>query len=162
MKKTLAELKALWVTGYTPTEADFADLFDSYPNFLSNILATPDGRVYFCNQNIYTEIDAANSHISIVPDLSALTSLSVLNLGDNQITSFAIPSSVNQLIRIELVNNQVDQSSVDGILSWLNSCGLSGGTVILNLGTNAIPTDGDANADVVALRSRGWAVFINT
>jgi hypothetical protein len=30
MKKTTQELKALWVTGYTPTQQDFADLFDSF------------------------------------------------------------------------------------------------------------------------------------
>lgn len=27
--KTIAELKALWITGYTPTEQDFENLFDS-------------------------------------------------------------------------------------------------------------------------------------
>jgi len=29
-KKTVEQLKALWITGYRPTESDFDDLFDSY------------------------------------------------------------------------------------------------------------------------------------
>jgi hypothetical protein len=33
--KTIAQLKALWVTGYTPTQSDFDDLFDSYMNMAS-------------------------------------------------------------------------------------------------------------------------------
>ncbi|MES2287229.1 MAG: hypothetical protein V4547_16175 [Bacteroidota bacterium] len=32
MQKTLAELQAIWVTGYTPTQADYSNLFESYEN----------------------------------------------------------------------------------------------------------------------------------
>lgn len=35
-QKTLAELKAKWITGYRPSQADYVDLFDSFYNILSN------------------------------------------------------------------------------------------------------------------------------
>lgn len=35
-QKTAAQFKALFVTGYTPTQQDFADLFDSYLNLVDN------------------------------------------------------------------------------------------------------------------------------
>ena len=36
--KTIAELKALWITGYKPTQQDYADLFDSYFSIAGHVL----------------------------------------------------------------------------------------------------------------------------
>ncbi len=36
--KSRATLKALWVTGYKPTQSDFDDVWDSFPNFISDNL----------------------------------------------------------------------------------------------------------------------------
>ena len=35
-QKTVAQLNAIWITGYTPTQSDFQNLFASYPNILDN------------------------------------------------------------------------------------------------------------------------------
>lgn len=36
--KTIAELKALWITGYKPIQQDYADLFDSYFSIAGHVL----------------------------------------------------------------------------------------------------------------------------
>ncbi len=40
MQKSLAELQAIWVTGYTPTQADYSNLFESYENLKDDNLLT--------------------------------------------------------------------------------------------------------------------------
>ena len=51
--KTIAELKALWVTGYTPTEQDFENLFDS--TILQTVQATGTA-VTFVQDTVYGSI----------------------------------------------------------------------------------------------------------
>ena len=51
--KTIAELKALWVTGYTPTEQDFENLFDS--TILQTVQATGTA-VTFVQDTVYGTI----------------------------------------------------------------------------------------------------------
>lgn len=49
-QKTIQQFKALWVTGYMPTQADFADFFDSFINCLDN-----NGPKFF---NLHLNLDA--------------------------------------------------------------------------------------------------------
>ena len=49
-------------------------------------------------------------------------------------------------------------TSVDAILASINAAGTTYGTLGFEGSTNAIPTGGAANADVVALRARGWEI----
>jgi hypothetical protein len=67
-KRSLAYLNALWVTGYVPTQADFEDLFVSYPNISTNNLLVGNTpaltAVYPASQSTATAITTLTNNIS--------------------------------------------------------------------------------------------------
>lgn len=91
-------------------------------------------------------------------DITGLTSLVTLVAVANLITSLDV--STNPLLKT--INCSVNAlRNVDQILATVNGFGSSSGTLALHLGSNAVPTGGASNADVLALRARGWTVNIN-
>lgn len=56
--KTIAELKALWITGYTPTEQDFENLFDST---ILQTIQTTGTAVTFVQDTVYGTVAAPES-----------------------------------------------------------------------------------------------------
>jgi hypothetical protein len=52
-------------------------------------------------------------------------------------------------------------ASVDGILAYLDSTGVTGGTLVLNGGTSSAPTGGGANPNLVSLTGKGWTIAVN-
>ncbi len=81
--------------------------------------------------------------------------------GDNLLTSWSTPLP-STLIDLEDAwnGNALDQTSVDYILTHVNSFGTSNGKLGIQGGTNATPSAaGQAATD--ALRGRGWIVTLN-
>lgn len=76
--------------------------------------------------------------------------LTVIDLtGSNAINNFAADGCA------------LDVTNVDGILAHLNASGILNGLCKLENGTNAAPTGGGANADLLALVANGWTVTTN-
>ena len=99
-----------------------------------------------------------------IPSLSGLTNLQIFRCYTNQLTSFAGGSVSNTLGQFEAENNQLNQSSINAILSALVAAGRTSanGACILNLGGgfNASPT-GQGITDKATLISRGWTITTN-
>lgn len=84
-KKTRAQLKALWLTGYTPTQADYEDLFDTIYALLDDEL--PLGVALM---QLDTDIEVATSIANFpIPEnmtfVSAFINVSVAPVGSNAI-----------------------------------------------------------------------------
>ena len=58
------------------------------------------------------------------------------------------------------VNNMLDEQSVNNFLIKVNSFATSNGFILINMGTNAVPT-GDGLIAKTELQSRGWHVSVN-
>ena len=65
------------------------------------------------------------------------------------------------LLNVSFFDNALTVTSVDSILQILDTNGLSNGTVTLTGGTNAPPTGGGANPNLLSLLSKGWTVDVN-
>ena len=109
----------------------------------------------------------ANGEITgAIPDLSGCPSLQTLDMAGNKLTHWngTVWPSI-QFKNIQVQSNLLPQSEVDRILAAINATGQSGGSgYLINLaGTgNAAPTNGNSNADKVALEDRNWNVDVNT
>lgn len=106
---------------------------------------TYDARI---DDNGYTSLDL--SHTPGTPSLGRFTA------SRNPITSIVGMGTGRRFSLIELATCGMGAALVDQVLSDVNSWGTSGGTLALQ--GNAAPTGGSGNANVVALRARGWAV----
>ena len=107
---------------------------------------------FYCFQNQLT---------GSIPSLSGLTQLEDFNCYGNQLTGFDGGSVSITLGFFKAQDNQLTQSAVDAILAAFVAANKTTGTRVLNLGgTNALPTGGESNPDVVTLRDRGWSVTI--
>jgi len=62
---------------------------------------------------------------------------------------------------IQLDDNDLDESAVNGILIAVEANGTSNGTLYLDGGTNAVPTGAGLTA-YNALAARGWDVRVNS
>jgi hypothetical protein len=92
---------------------------------------------------------------------NTLTALTSLELNDNSLTTVTIPNTLTALTYLDLIGNALNLASVDAVLLNLDTAGALNGTVSLNGGTNASPTDGALNANKVSLEGKGWTVNIN-
>lgn len=105
-----------------------------------------------------TLLDIDQSIISGDIDLSMLSSLTVLDLSGNTITSVQLPeSNLNDVI---LSDNSLTETAVNNILQWLDGSGVQNGYVDLAGGTNAIPTGNGVTAKQ-NLTGKGWQVYVN-
>jgi hypothetical protein len=96
--------------------------------------------------NISLPILAASGYIFIVnnPSLNSLTVSASLNCID-----------------VNCSNNALNLMSVDNMLAALDASGVINGVVNLSGGTNATPTGGALNVNVVSLQGKGWTVTTN-
>jgi hypothetical protein len=102
-----------------------------------------------------------NSNLNIV-DISSLLSVQQIHIQNNpNLYGVTLMYGV-QCYDISLQNCNLDLSSVDNLLVAVDNNGLSNGQLDLSGGTNAIPTDGELNVNVVSLRLRGWQVYLNS
>jgi Leucine-rich repeat (LRR) protein len=99
-QKTIAELKVLWITGYTPTQADFANLFDSYPNYLSFFIHTTKG-LYFPNLLLAdTSIDISHRHVSTFPNFEDFPNLEEIDITTHECLLINLSDSLVNLERL--------------------------------------------------------------
>jgi hypothetical protein len=117
---------------------------------LNNLLS------FFChNQTGVTKLTGSS------PSLSGNPLLGIFWGSANQLTGFDGGSVSNTLGNFQVQNNQLNQSSVNAILSAFVAANRAAGARILNLGgTNASPTGGVNNSDKLILEGRGWLVTV--
>ena len=133
-------------------------------------------RNFYCNENQLTgtipslsglnnlqDFRCSNNQLTgSIPALNGLSALQTFRCFNNQLINYAGGSVPHTLGHFEAYNNQLNQSSVDAILSALVAANRTTGTRILNLGGtgNAAPT-GQGLTDKATLISRGWSVTTN-
>ena len=95
-------------------------------------------------------------------DTSSVTSFSYFAFNCTALSSISVGSAFSSSpctkYNNAFYNCALNTASVDAILANINAAGTSGGTLGLQGSNNAIPTGGAANANVVALRARGWTI----
>lgn len=100
-----------------------------------------------------------NNLTGSIPDLSMNTALVDFRCNANSLTGWAGGALPASLTYFRLDNNDLPQSTVDGILAALDAAGASSGTCRLDGGTNAAPsTAGQTSID--NLRARDWTVIV--
>jgi hypothetical protein len=110
--------------------------------------------------NIELGSNAIPSAITSI-NLSSLISAGTINIRFNHLlTTLNLVSGINCNYLV-LDGNNFTQATVDDILLKVDANGLLNGQLHLQGGTNAAPTGGAANAAVVSLISKGWAVNLN-
>jgi hypothetical protein len=82
-----------------------------------------------------------------------------LDLSENKLSTLDI-SSLFSLGYLNLFNNQLNQDTVDDILITLDANGINSGSLFLQGGTNASPSENGAIA-LDSLISKSWTVLIN-
>jgi len=111
-------------------------------------------RVFVCHENQLT---------GSIPSLSGLTNLQIFYCYENQLTGFAGGSVSNTLGNFQAQTNQLNQSSVNAILSAFVVANRTAGTRILNLGgTGNFGPTGQGLTDFAILTGRGWIVTTGT
>jgi Leucine-rich repeat (LRR) protein len=101
--------------------------------------------------------------IGSIPSLSGLNNLQVFDCHANQLTSFAGGSVSNTLGNFQAQDNQLNQSSVNAILSAFVAANRTAGTRTLNLGgTGNFGPTGQGLTDFAILTGRGWIVTTGT
>jgi len=100
-----------------------------------------------------------NNHTGPLPDISGLVELETLychfNNHDGWLGGTIPPATKN----IQLNNNALDESAVNGILVAVEANGTFDGKLYLNSGSNAVPTGAGLTA-YNALVARGWDVRV--
>ena len=109
-----------------------------------------DVRVY---GNDYTSLDM--THTSVFGG-----ALGSLDLSNNPLTSIVGLATGQHFYAVGFMGCGMSQALVDQVLSNVNSWNTSNG--IMNLTGNSVPSGGSDNANVVALRARGWTVNIDS
>jgi hypothetical protein len=104
-------------------------------------------------------LDMDQCQLSGVIDLSQFSALTSIDFGGNiNITSVTLPEA--NLDNVDFANNALTATAVDYTLQWLAGSSVENGTVDLEGGTNAIPTENSAAARAI-LQDRGWNVYVN-
>lgn len=95
-------------------------------------------------------------------DLSNNIELEILTLDENALSTLNIAANT-ALTQVSAIANSLSVSAVNGILSDLDTNGLSNGVVDISGGTNAAPTVGPPNgiAAKASLIGKGWSVTTN-
>ena len=109
-------------------------------------------------------LKAAYNDLTIVSfsDTNNVT-LKELDISNNLINEMSNINNFTSLTNLETVNlsqNSLSLNAVDTILSALDTNGKTNGTINLE-GTNALPTLGKYNTDILSLETKGWTVTIN-
>ncbi len=67
----------------------------------------------------------------------------------------------SSLLQVNFGGNNLSVLAVDTVLSDLDTNGLLNGTLNLSGGTNAAPTGGGANPNLLSLAGKGWVINVN-
>lgn len=70
----------------------------------------------------------------------------------------AIPADIYAV----LANNALTSEVIDVILNDVDTTAINGGFLDISGGTNAAPTGGAANANIISLLLKGWTINYNT
>ena len=106
-------------------------------------------------------IDFDQCSISGVVDLSGLPALTDLDFGDNTALTSIIIADAQSIIEFYASGCALTETAVDDILVVLSNNGQSNGFVVLDLGTNAIPSATGLAAKLV-LEGNLWGVDVNS
>lgn len=131
--------------------------------------AAPDGkriRVSIPDPSSVTIATISNSKLTgAVPNFTPFTSLITAAMDNASLTSYSASVIAPTVTSINLLNNALTNvADIDQLLSDLaDSVALTPRTGSLDIsgGTNAAPTGGAANPDVLALQAAGWTVTHN-
>ena len=130
--------------------------------------AQPEGQVITFSianpENLFITVLENGNLFGDVPDLSSLTSLSILSMLGNRLSGYVGTSIPAVVSSIALQDNELTLRSVDTLLKHVaESVALSPRSVGVQLqgGLNATPTGGDANPDIIAIRAAGGTVTFN-
>jgi hypothetical protein len=93
-------------------------------------------------------------------DFTGITTITEIYNGYTGLQHINITGCIN-LNDISLEDNDLTQASVDHILITLDENGLTGGSVYLSDGTNAIPSAAGLAAKL-SLEGKGWDVYVNS
>jgi hypothetical protein len=110
------------------------------------------------NMPYLADVQADHNGLTSI-DLTGSTGISYLGLYENSLTSIDLTGLVN-LYDVNLFNNGLSQESVDYILTFLANGSVSGGSVDLSGGTNAVPS-AIGLAAKSTLEARNWSVTVN-
>jgi hypothetical protein len=106
-----------------------------------------------------TFLDIDQSDISGDIDISMLSNLVSFDLSGNDITSVTLPES--NLESVDISNNRLTEAAVNNILTWLSGTSVENGFLALNGGTNHHPT-GFGPSQKTTLEGKGWTVNVNS
>jgi len=248
-QKSVAQLKALWITGFIPTQSDFADFFDSFDplnsvtmetlfenylictytallsymdwfkcwikNLTFGVLKTPatltanfyflcdmpllvsvvtsvvnwivvsgfTKYVYVKNLPLLETLDLSQFTLSAtgpagalifsVDNCPLLTDLTIPVFAGNANGGVVIDGITTPLLSSLIIPNYtkffslasagtaLDVISVDAILAGCDAAGLNGGFLNLSGGTNAAPSGGAQNPNLVSLLAKMWGIMVN-
>jgi len=179
VRTTLRDLRAAYQGGlnFTPLVGPMASLYhfcvraqplvnmptwDQFPTLIEHWIWTcsqsgtftagagaGDLQIY---QNSYNVIDLTHTN--------PIVGYGQLDASSNPITSILGLATGHRFFYVFFRNCNMNQTLVNQILADVNSWGLSGPDRAVRLPGNAAPTGGSSNADVVALRARGYTVEI--
>jgi hypothetical protein len=100
---TRAQLKALWVTGYTPTQSDYHDLFDSVMKNTEPFIASPINTDLVADVDIDADIgavedyiiDNASNRIMAYVGVAPVGSSIIIDIKKNGVSIFSTPISID-------------------------------------------------------------------
>ena len=118
--KSIAQLKALWVTGYVPTQADFADLFDSFLNML-NFGYFTDYTLFSCPDNTVVTLDLSSKNIWILPNFENFNDLEELNVNSNSIEEITLSEGLLSIKKFYASSNTLTLVTIPSALTTLEN-----------------------------------------
>jgi hypothetical protein len=107
-----------------------------------------------------TFLDLDQCGIEGTLDLSALTSLEVLDVSGNDITDLIISDTFAPITDLSAGDNALTQNSVNNIFINLDGSGVTNGEVSVIGGTSAAPSGSGLDA-AISLDGKGWSIFTN-
>jgi hypothetical protein len=119
------------------------------------------GTLRLATTGAYSEILAADNSYSSLDLAGALqnpASYAIVNLSGNALTTVDV-SGCAQITSLNLSNNSLDETQVDGVLSSLDAAGREGAPLVLDLSGNAAPSLAGL-VSVSSLEAKGWTVTV--
>lgn len=141
----------------------------SIPTGLTTLTDLVEFNAYDCNfttalnLSTLTKLETLYCGNTALPsiNLSTCTKLKTLSVTNSpSITALNLPSTLNNLKRVEVFNNGLTATEINNLLVKLDTNGLSGGYFKSSGGTNAAPTGAGITAKN-NLIAKGWSVTTN-
>jgi len=98
-----------------------------------------------------------NALTEVTSSFDIIDNTSLVNIYIPSLTSYT-----SETVAPNFSNNALSQETVDNILYVFDNITSNSGTLSLNGGTNAVPTNGANNVNKLSLEAKGWTVNINS